>query len=174
MCRHGYCHSSFLAVQDVDAGQSIILYTSSDDVHLLMLVFLLVSHLLPPCPALFLIIMAIMSIPVESILHQMCCYRRNCCRFPDIFISCVVSETNTLYPQLHSHIRLQPLILLFHYPAFIPICHSRFFNSLIDVMLWLDGYFLVIDDSGYLSPFIDFPSLVAMFFVNSLKKIYDS
>ena len=34
------------------------------------------------------------------------------------------------------------LILLFHYPAFSPICHSRSYNSLIDCMLELDGYFV--------------------------------
>ena len=64
--------------------------------------------------------------------------------FPDLFISYVVSQANALYPPQHSnfhHIH-QPLILLFHCPAFIPICHSMFYNSLNDFCLSLTGTFL--------------------------------
>ena len=57
----------------------------------------------------------------------------------------MVSQANALYPSRHSRFSLihQHLVLLFHCPAFSPTCHSRFYNSLINVMLEHDGYFLV-------------------------------
>ena len=44
-----------------------------------------------------------MSIPTKPLLHQVYRYRLNCCRFPDFFISYVVSQANALYPPQHSH-----------------------------------------------------------------------
>ena len=97
-----------------------------------------------------------MAIPAQSLLHQVCCYRLNCCCCPDLFISFVLSQANALYQSQHSHFSLiyQHPNLLFHCPAFSPICHSRSYNSLVDVMFELDGYFLVTDDSSYFSPFV--------------------
>ena len=74
------------------------------------------------------------------------CIRRvvNCCRCPDLLISYVVSQTNTLYPSQHSHFSLihQPLVLLFHCPAFSHICHRRLYNTLINnYWLGLTGTF---------------------------------
>ena len=41
-------------------------------------------------------------------------------------------QANALCPQQHSHVCLirQDLILLFHCPAFSPICHSRYYRML--------------------------------------------
>ena len=74
----------------------------------------------------------------------MCCYRLNCCCCPDLFISFVLSQANALNTSQHSHFSLihQHLIIIFHCPAFSPICHSRSYNSLIDLCLSLTGTFL--------------------------------
>ena len=76
----------------------------------------------------------------------------NCCCLPDLFISFVLSQANALYPPQHSHFSLihEPLVLLFHCPAFSPICHSRINDRLIDFINELEEYFLVTVDSRYL------------------------
>ena len=67
----------------------------------------------------------------------MCCHRLNCCRFPDLFISYVVSQTNALYRTQHSHFSLihQSIIPFRCCPAFSTVCHSRFYDSLLDFMV---------------------------------------
>ena len=64
-----------------------------------------------------------------------------------------------LTPCIHRNIVISVLFIsissFFVYcPAFSPICHSMFYNSLIDVMFELDGYFLITDESSYFYPFI--------------------
>ena len=60
-----------------------------------------------------------------------------------LIVSFVLSQANALYPPQHSHFSFihQHLVLLFHCPTFSPICHSRFYNSLIDFMFELDVLF---------------------------------
>ena len=89
---------------------------------ILISVFLAVSHLLPPCPALFWwygIHLSVWHVHTSVVvLHQVCCYRLNCCCFPDLFISFVLSQANTLYPSQHSYFSLIHQHLILH---FLPI-----------------------------------------------------
>ena len=79
-----------------------------------------------------------------SSLHLTCPYQRSrfCIRCVVIgwtvaaalitsFRIIVVSQANALYPPQHSYFSFiyQHLILLFHCPAFSPICHSMFYKS---------------------------------------------
>ena len=83
-----YCHSPVIAVKNVDVRQPILLHISPDSVHIIVCFFLWLSHSYLLCLALLLSYMAIistsdMSIPANSLLHQVCCYRLNYCCFPD-------------------------------------------------------------------------------------------
>ena len=134
MGRPGNCQSTVLAIENVDECQSIVLLVSFDGIHVYQ------------CRS-------------SSRSHTFYHHVQHCSGgmgFESIWLETKLNQANALYPSQHSHFSLihQHFILLFHCPAFSPICHSMSYNSLIDVMFELDGYFLVMDDSSDFSPFV--------------------
>ena len=135
MGRPGNCQSPVLAIENVDVCQPILLDVSFDGIHVSQCRSSPRSHTfyrhVQHCFGGKAFIS--MSSTAQSLQHQVRCNRPNCFCFPDLFNYVVLSHANTLYPSQHSHVSLihQHLMLLFHCPAFIPICHSSFYNSLI-------------------------------------------
>ena len=128
----GNCQSPVLAIENVDVRQLILLDVSFDGVHVSQFrsssrYHPFYHHVQHCSGGMAFISTSDMSIQSQSLLHQVCCYRLDCCCFPGLFISFVLSHANALYPSQHSHFSLihQHLILLFHCPAFSPIFHSR-------------------------------------------------
>ena len=131
---------------------------------ILISVFLAVSHLLPPCPALFwwygihhsvwhvhtsvvasasgvLLSAELLLLPWS--LHFFCALSGS--RLVSIATFSFQSYSSASHPSF-SLSSIQPHMSI--------IVLSRSYNSLIDFMFELDGYFLVTDDSSYFSPFV--------------------
>ena len=134
--RPGYCHSPVLAVKNVDVCQPILLNISTESIQKLSMCLLnfglpLGSHLLPPCPALFLSYgyhLYVWHVHTSVVVSAsgVLLFWLNCCRSPDLTLHffCALSgwrlvSTATFsfqFSLIHQH-----LILLFHCPAFSPI-----------------------------------------------------